>query len=155
MNRLRALSLLLVGSTVCLPRIVQAQELTPPPPIAPPGYCYSPLPPCPAPVDADDRERRGRSKKIAGAIMLGVGAALSVAGIGLLATSRSYNESTHIPLGGTALLVGQLSSIAGIPVYVVGAAQVDRARRWRGQWTVTPLSSSAGSGVVAQVGFPF
>jgi hypothetical protein len=152
----------------------QAVEPQPQPYYAPsPGY-YAPPAYAPAPyaiqVDPAELERRGRTKKVVGAVFMGLGTALSIVGIGLTidgglhaechgheehATCKPSPALTEFDAGAGALFVGQVLTIVGIPVYIVGGRQVARARRLAGQVSLQPLVGSAGAGAAAQLRFRF
>src|SRR5262245_43563917 len=128
--------------------VTQAHAQTVPPccaPAPPPPCCNYPttqIVPAPPPVyanfpsPADDLERRGRSKKIAGGLMIGLGAAALVGGsiaLGFVHDASfllTDSQQTNLLVGGSiAALAGGLTLLAGIPVAIIGAHQVNKARR--------------------------
>ncbi len=151
------------------PRSARAQEsppasLTVPTPLyqAPPGYL--------APIDPAELEHRGRRKKVIGAVLMGVGIGMSALGIGLALDGAlhaqcsgheehavcepSFAES-ELQLGPTALVLGQIMTLVGIPIYIVGGRQVAAARRLSGQLAFQPLVGSMGSGGFAHLDVRF
>jgi hypothetical protein len=112
---------------------------------APPGYYYPA--PYAAPIDTGDLERRGRAKKIAGAVLLGVGAGLSAIGIGLAVDGALHVARQCASPGG-----------AFYPCRSSGAeveAQVERAHRLSGRLAFQPLLGPAGSGGAAHLHMTF
>jgi hypothetical protein len=120
-------------------------------------------------VDAAELEHRGRSKKVAGAVLMGLGFGLAAIGIGvaldgaLHAQCSGHEEhavcvpsaaTTEMDLGTTTAVVGTLMGLVGIPVYVVGSVQVAKARRLSAV-TLQPLVSSTGAGAMAGVRLRF
>jgi hypothetical protein len=166
--------LLLIGALVsCCVRGARAQEggvEPPPPPPPPPSYYYVPAPapyyvPAPArlTIDPVELEQRGQRKRVAGAVLMGLGFGLTVVGLGfgidgaLHAECHGHEEhatctpsaaTTEAQLGTAGAVLGTVMGIAGIPVYIVGSAQVAKARRLTAL-SVQPLISSAGAGAVA------
>lgn len=143
-----------------------------PQPYAAPAPPYVAPPPYATPIDAAELERRGQHKRVAGGVLMGLGAALTILGMALaidVAANRQISCSGHeehatctpspalteLQSGYVAAVGGQLLLLAGIPVYVVGSVQVARARRLAPQLAVQPLVSSAGGGAVASAGFRF
>jgi hypothetical protein len=137
------------------------------PPAAPD---YVPAPPYAPPLDPVELEHRGKRKKIIGGLLIGVGTALSIAGAVLFIDgawdSRCSGHEEHIhcapspgdgeaQFGVGALLVGQIMTLVGIPVYVVGGRQMAKARRLAARVALQPLVGSGGSGAVARVGLRF
>jgi hypothetical protein len=139
----------------------------PPPTALPPSYA---LPPRPlSTVDPVELEERGHRKKVIGAVLMGVGAGLSVIGLGFAvegglhahcsgheehATCTPSAATSELQLGSLGLAAGTVMSLVGIPVYVAGGAQVAKARRLAAL-TVQPLVSSAGGGAIARVAVRF
>ncbi len=150
---LLALLVALLDAVAATP--ARAQEATVQPP---PVYDYAPPPRYASPVDPVELEHRGRKKKVAGAVLIGLGTALSVAGFGfavdgaLHAQCSGHEEhavctpsfaTTELQLGPTAVLLGQVMTVVGIPVYVVGGRKVARARRLSGQLGLQPVVGGA------------
>ena len=152
-------------------RSVTAQEVEPAPPQyyapAPPQY-YAPAPPL-AVVDPAELEARGHHKKLVGALLMGIGAGLTVVGLGFAIDGAAHSHcsgheehatctpsaaTTEAELGDLAAAAGTIMAIAGIPVYVVGGAQVAKARRLAAL-SVQPLLSNGGGGAVARVSLRF
>ena len=149
----------------------QLEAPSPPPQLdapSPPQYNAAPLRPWLPPVDSRAAELAGRGhrKKVAGAVLMGVGAGLSVLGIALaldVAVNRQISCAGHeehavctpspalteLNSGYVAVSVGQLMMLVGIPVYVVGSVQAAKARRWSGQLALQPLFGHAGAGALA------
>jgi hypothetical protein len=115
-------------------------------------------------------EQRGHRKKVIGAVLMGVGIGLSAVGIGLALDGAMHAEcsgheehavckpsfaTSELDAGTTSLLFGQVLTIVGIPVYIVGGRQVATARRLSGQLAFVPLAGAAGSGAVAQASLRF
>jgi hypothetical protein len=130
-------------------------QVAPPVYYAPAAY-YPAQPPC---VIASDLERRGRAKKAAGGALLGVGAGMTALGIALAAVggSRGYYNGAGAAAavtGYTSIFFGQLSMLAGIPVFAVGSAQVNKAYRAAGAVSFAPIVGNGG-GAVAQLGGRF
>jgi hypothetical protein len=177
-SRLHSLvRLAVVGSLLmCSVGAARAQDAVvepPPPPIPPPppSYYYVPAPApyyVPPPprltIDPVELEQRGHRKKVAGAVLMGLGVGLTAVGIGfgihgaLHAECHGHEEhatctpsaaTTEMQLGTTGAVVGTVMAIAGIPVYIVGGAQVAKARRLSAL-SLQPLVSSAGAGAVAR-----
>ena len=109
-----------------------AQEVVVIPP--PPVWVQPPNP------DANDLLRRGQRKRLAGALLMGIGGGLLLTGAGLAAWSFAVNDCGQFAntrsctynagmwTGAVAMAVGFGGIIAGIPLYVVGNHQVKRAR---------------------------
>ena len=134
---------------------VYAQEVV----LAPPPQYYAPARPLTV-VDPAELEARGHHKKLVGALLMGIGAGLTVVGLGFAidgaahahcsgheehATCTDSAATTEAQLGSLAAAGGTVMALVGIPVYVVGGAQVAKARRLAAL-TVQPLVSSAGAG---------
>src|SRR5262249_54321501 len=98
-------------------------------------------------TDVDDLYRRGRGKKIAGGLLIGLGvlslvtgAAVAIAGAmphfteyggyGFGAGYSHHNQGMVVG-GGSVAFLGGLSMLAGIPTIIVGNYQVGKARRLR------------------------
>ena len=101
---------------------------------------------------------------------MGLGAGLTALGIGLAIDGALHAEcsgheehavckpsfATSELDGGTgAILLGQVLTIVGIPVYIVGGRQVAQARRFSAQLSVEPLVSRAGTGALGRAVFRF
>src|SRR5262245_53012158 len=112
-----------------------AQQVTviPPPPPGAPQWMPNP--------EAQDLLQRGRRKKLAGALLMGIGGGVLLTGTALAAWAYTANDCGQFAnmrgcvnnpvfqTGAVAIAVGFGALIAGIPVYAVGAAQVRRAQR--------------------------
>jgi hypothetical protein len=155
----------------------RAQEAPVPPPPAYPPAAYPPAPagddgqpPNASQVDPAELEQRGQDKKTLGVILMGVGAGLAVIGTGFAvdgalnmecsgheehAVCKPSPAKSEFEMGSAAALLGVVMAVVGIPVYIVGARQVAKARRLSGQLAVQPLVGSTGGGAIAQVGFRF
>ena len=91
-------------------------------------------------------ERRGRSKKLAGSLLMGLGAAVILGGAGLfgwgldgcrdLESQRNCIDNPTMIGGAAAVLVGLGLFIAGIPVYAVGVRQIRKAKRLSAQFAL-------------------
>ena len=138
-----ARALLTMTLLLALAPRAQAQEAVPSAPMPlyrpPPRYLV---------VDPVELEERGHHKKVAGAVLMGIGVGLSVLGVGLaidgaLHVQCSGHEehavctpsfaASELQLGTVSVVVGQILTLVGIPVYVVGGRQVASARRLMGQ----------------------
>jgi hypothetical protein len=141
----------------------------PPPVIAPPPLVVVPPPAfapeqCPAPTSCDyldDLERRGRSKKIAGGLMIGIGMASLIGGAiaaGWAAVDHAapasygrYERDDAIIIGGAvASFLGGLTMLAGIPVTIVGSYQVGKARRLRATLAPVVGANQAGASLLVR-----
>jgi hypothetical protein len=170
---LRAIALLAALSSMpSLPGRAHAQEAPLPPPtvyLPPPPVYYAPSPSV-LPVDPVELEQRGHRKKVAGAILMGVGAVLSVVGAGFAidgalhaecsgheehAVCKPSSATAEVEGGSTALLLGQVMTVVGVPVYIVGGRQVARARRLSAQLALQPLVGGAQAGAIARVDLRF
>jgi hypothetical protein len=91
-------------------------------------------------------ERRGRSKKLAGSLLMGLGAAVILGGAGVFGwglnscqdfeSQRTCIDNPAMVGGAAAVLVGLGSFIAGIPVYAVGVRQIRKAKRLSAQFAL-------------------
>jgi hypothetical protein len=126
----------------CVPR-ARAQEAVP----AAPMPLYRP-PPRYLVVDPVELEERGHRKKVAGAVLMGIGIGLTAIGVGLAIDGALHVQCTgheehavctpsfaasELQLGSVGAVVGQILTLVGIPVYIVGGRQVASARRLMGQ----------------------
>lgn len=132
----------------------------PPYPPPPPGWTPYPRVLVPSRAEIDALEASGRHKKRVGAIVIGAGSALAVAGAGLMiagawdagdhchynrrdgsydydgyAYDHAYygfcgNTSLYIA-GATTSIVAAGTLVPGIIMYVSGGGDVDEAQRWR------------------------
>lgn len=149
-------------------RGARAQEPTPAPCLNAPPPRYQPA--YTLPVDPVELEHRGRRKKTAGAVLMGVGTALSVVGAGfaldgaLHAQCSGHEEhavctpslaTSELQLGTMGLLLGQVMTVVGIPIYIVGGRQVAAARRLLGELAFQPLLGGGGAGGLARVNVRF
>jgi hypothetical protein len=132
----------------CLLFMTVAGEARAHPPWMPPSGV---VPPTAAELDA--LERTGRQYKTSGAILMGVGAAIAVAGTGLLiggavrdddrrclghAGDARFRADRHdcgwsalSAAGVTTTLLGVGAIVPGIVFWSIGASDVARARAWR------------------------
>jgi len=119
---------------------------------APPRYTALPAPGY-EPGKADRLIRTGRGLTIGGGVMLGVGAALFITGIGLVAASvnedqqcihdrGSCGDPNPLFAGGvTALAIGVPIALGSIPLLIVGRYKVHKGERMHvgGYATASPL----------------
>ena len=129
--RLIAITLALVSMT----SLVRAQEAAAPeplPPPPPPVVTTRPAPPLYiSTLSGEELVRRGHRKKVAGGVLMGIGSAMLVGGIVLVAID-SANRRPGGPLepaGEIISAVGAPLLIAGIPTYIVGGYQMDKGKR--------------------------
>jgi hypothetical protein len=123
-----------------------------------------------SPPDPQALEQRGHRKKVAGAVLMGLGLGLTAVGLGLAldgalhvhctgheehAVCEPSSAASELQLGETGAAFGQLMTVVGIPIYVVGAKQVADGRRLSGQLALQPLASPSGVGVVARLALRF
>ena len=119
-----------------------------------------------SPFDPLELERRGHAKKVAGAVLMGVGLGLTAIGLGLAldgalhvqcsgheehAVCTPSSAASELQLGETGAALGQIMTIVGIPLFVVGAKQVDDAHRLSGQLALRPMLGPTSAGVAAQL----
>jgi hypothetical protein len=128
---------LTLGVLLLTAQSVFAQEVTviPPPPPMGSSPQWMPNP------EAQELMQRGRRKKLAGALLMGIGGGVLLTGTALVAWTYSANECgqfantrncLNLPAfqaGALAMAVGFGALVVGIPIYVVGNAQVHRAQR--------------------------
>jgi hypothetical protein len=91
-------------------------------------------------------ERKGRSKKLAGTLLMSLGAGVLLGGAGLFGwgldncrgfeSERTCIDNPAMVGGAAAVLVGLGAFIAGIPVYAVGVRQIHKAKRLSAQLTL-------------------
>ena len=150
------------------PTPLPAPVVQPPVVIAQPPLVVIPPPPptafaggqCAVPTTCDyldDLERRGRAKKIAGGLMLGIGGAALIGGavaagwaaydhgIGGSVTQKQHDDDGIIIGGALVSLLGGLSMLAAIPVEIVGTYQVNKARKLR----LAPVIGMRNAGLAA------
>ena len=140
----------------------EAVNIPPPPP--PPVAVLQPPPQWVAPGYAKDLEHRGHTKKVAGALLMGLGSAAVVTGIVLNVldqrcdNNRCYSDRGQLYAPSIALgLVGGAAILAGIPTYVVGGFEVAKGRRLEltGFGAAPTIGANGVSGVAANASFRF
>lgn len=123
-----------------------------------------------SPLDPQELERRGHSKKVAGAVLMGLGLGLTAVGLGLAldgalhvhctgheehAVCEPSSAASELQLGETGAALGQIMTVVGIPIYVVGAKQVADGRRLSGQLAFQPLVGAHNAGAVVRLALRF
>jgi hypothetical protein len=148
------------------PGEAQPNEL---PPGAPPYWAPRFVaPPWPTPAEIDALEWSGRHQKRVGAILIGSGSAIAIAGNALTIAGAwegcdGHHHVDHHDCGDSALaiagvtttLVGIGAIVPGILTYVRGGSEIDRARRLRqscwGSVRVSPTLERGGAGLTLAV----
>jgi hypothetical protein len=138
--------------------VAHAEVLTAPPPAA-----VTPASPSSSLLasDAERLNQRGLRLRRAGAVLMGVGGGVLLAGTALTVAGYVGNNDavTRIALIGSGIAAGALGAVTllvGVPTFFVGKHKVDRAARWRmTALGAAPLVANGGGGAIASTSFAF